>query len=106
MIAHQRDSAISTGTGPGAGTHPPSRARIPSLSEFAFSVDDSLDLDAAHLALACPDERLCDWLAGAQRTTRHLGVRGRIAYRRLLSELREACLPVVDAIERVQQIGE
>ena len=49
---------------------------------------------------------LCDWSAGGPATTRRPGARGRIDYQRLLGELREACLPVVDAIKSGQQIGE
>ena len=56
----------------------------------------------------CPGERLCDRSAGGPATRRHPGARGRIDYQRLLGELREACLPVVDsdAIKSGQQIGE
>jgi hypothetical protein len=62
--------------------------------------------------LVCPGERplrlvgrgLSEQRAGAQRTTRRPGARGRIDYQRLLGELREACLPVVDAIKSGQQI--
>jgi hypothetical protein len=65
-------------------------------------------LNGEHLALVCPGERLCDLSAGGPATTRRPGARGRIDYQRLLGELREACLPVVDsdAIKSGQQIGE
>jgi hypothetical protein len=38
-------------------------ARLHRLA-FAFRDDDGLNLDAEHLALVCPGERLCDWSAG------------------------------------------
>ena len=61
---------MSTGAGPGAGTHPPSRLH---RLAFAFRDDDGLNLDAEHLALVCPGERLCDLSAGGQATAKIAG---------------------------------
>ena len=107
MIAHQRDEHRR-----GARCWNPSSLARPHHLAFAFRDDDGLNLDAEHLALVCPGERplrlvgrgLSEQRAGAQRTTRRPGARGRIDYQRLLGELREACLPVVDAIKSGQQI--
>ena len=99
MIAHQRDEHRR-----GARHEKLSSvARLHRLA-FAFRDDDGLNLNAEHLALVCPGERLCDRSAGGPATRRHPGARGRIDYQRLLGELREACLPVVDAIKSGQQI--
>jgi hypothetical protein len=99
MIAHQRDEHRR-----GARCWNPSSVARPHRLAFAFRDDDGLNLDAEHLALVCPGERLCDWSAGGPATTRRPGARGRIDYQRLLGELREACLPVIDAIKSGQQI--
>jgi hypothetical protein len=103
MIAHQRDEHRR-----GARCWNPSSVARPHRLAFAFRDDDGLNLDAKHLALVCPSKRLCDLSAGGPATTRRPGARGRIDYQRLLGELREACLPVVDsdAIKSGQQIGE
>jgi hypothetical protein len=90
MIAHQRDEHRR-----GARCWNPSSVARPHRLAFAFRDDDGLNLDAKHLALVCPSKRLCDLRPGA---------RGRIDYQRLLGEMREACLPVVDAIKSGQQI--
>jgi hypothetical protein len=99
MIAHQRDEHRR-----GARCWNPSSVARPHRLAFAFRDDDGLNLDAKHLALVCPSKRLCDLSAGGPATTRRPGARGRIDYQRLLGELREACLPVVDAIKSGQQI--
>ena len=103
MIAHQRDEHRR-----GARCWNPSSVARPHRLAFAFRDDDGLNLNGEHLALVCPGERLCDLSAGGPATTRRPGARGRIDYQRLLGELREACLPVVDsdAIKSGQQIGE
>jgi hypothetical protein len=49
---------------------------------FAFGDDDTLDLDAAHLAMVCSGERLSDW--AGREGQRASGAQGRAEYQRLL----------------------
>ena len=81
----------------------PTNVACPHRLSFAYSDDETLDMDALHLALVCPGEKLSDWAVGDCRHTE--GTRGRAEYQRLLGELREAWLPVCDSIARDHQIG-
>ena len=75
----------------------------PHRLSFAFGDDESLDLDATHLAMVCAGERLSDW--AGRDGQRAAGAQGRAEYQRLLDELRKAWFPVLAALDANQHIG-
>ena len=81
----------------------PSMVACPHRLCFAWSGDDGLSLDAAHLAMVCACESMSDWAGAAGK--KYDGSAGRAAYAALLLELRTVWAEIRGAFTRVEHIS-
>jgi hypothetical protein len=76
---------------------------FPHSLSFAYSGDDSLQLDADHLCMVCAGEKLSYWAGSNGRV---LGGRtARVAFKALLEELRPVWMIVKNAAYRLEHVG-
>ena len=81
----------------------PTNVAFPHRLSFAFSGDESLQLDADHLRMVCAGERLSDWAGPDGRALG--GQAGRAAFKTLLDELRATWTIVKTASYRLEHVG-